>query len=76
MAMTGSGMKSLVKSKIEALTAESGGGNIQFVRDDILEALCEGIVEYIQAHAVVPAAGTVNTGPGAGGAVTTTGTVT
>ena len=76
MPMTGAGMKSLVKSKIEALSAESGGGNIVFVRDDILEALCEGIVQYIQANAVVPAAGTVNSGPGSGGAVTTVGTVT
>lgn len=76
MAMTGSGMKAAVEAKIAALAAMSGGGNISFIRDDVLEALCEGIVEYIQANAVVPSTGLVTSGVGAGGSVTATGTVT
>ena len=74
--MTGNGMAAVIMANIEALEASDGEGDISFVRSDILEAVCAGIVSYIQSNAVVPSTGTVTTGSGAGGAVTTTGAVT
>lgn len=77
MAMTGAGMKAMVKAKIQAVSNFPGAGETPtFVDDRVLQAFCEGVVEYIQTAAVVPSTGTVTSGPGAGGAVTASGTVT
>lgn len=77
MPLSSSGMKTLIKTKIEAIANyPQAGQSPVFVDDRILQAICEGIVEHIQANAVVPSTGTVLTGPGAGGSVSTTGTVT
>lgn len=75
MSMTGAGLASAVQAAIQALPAEEGSGNIQFIRTDILNAFCTAIVEYIQANAAVASTGTVTSGEGAGGSVTTTGEV-
>jgi hypothetical protein len=77
MAMTGDAMAAMVKTKIEALTDFPATGQSPVFADDrVLKAFCQGIVEYIQANAVVPSTGLVTSGPGSGGAVTATGTVT
>lgn len=72
MAMTGAGMKALVKAKIEAVSNfPQAGTSPVFIDDRILEALCEGIVEHIQGNAVVTAVGA----DPQGGSVNSTGTV-
>lgn len=75
MPMSGSGMKGLIKTKIEALPAFSGEGSIVFTRDDVLGAICDGIVEYIQTNAEVDSTGEVVDGAGAGGQVISTGDI-
>jgi hypothetical protein len=72
MAMTGAGLAALRKSKI---IAAFGPATNDSQLDAWLLADSEAIVEYIQANADVSSTGTVLTGPGAGGAVSTTGTV-
>ncbi len=71
MAMTGAGMKAVVKAKLEAKQQV-------FLDDTILQALCEGIVEYIQANAQVPvpATGLISGAPSAPVTGQATGTVT
>lgn len=55
MGMTGSGMKASVEAKIAALSNFPQTGQTPQIMDDrVLEAFCEGIVEYIQSAAVVP----------------------
>ncbi len=77
MPLSSSGMKSLIKTKIEAISNyPTTGQSPVFIDDRILQAICEGIVEHITANAVVPSTGIVTTGAGAGGSVTATGTVT
>jgi len=77
MALSASGMKSLIKSKIEAISNYPQSPDSPVFADErILQALCEGIVEHITGNAVVPSTGTVTTGPGSGGAVVASGTVT
>jgi hypothetical protein len=73
MAMTGAGLAAARKTAIEnAFGPPTDPGQL----DAYLQADSQAIVDYIQANAEVPATGTVTTGPGAGGDVVTTGTVT
>lgn len=72
MSLSASGMKSLIKSKIEAISDFPDGGiSPTFADDRVLQALCEGIVEHIQGNAVVSTTGS----DPQGGIVSSTGTV-
>jgi hypothetical protein len=73
MAMTGAGLAAARKAKIEGAF---GPPTDQASFDSWLLKDSEAIVEYIQGNAEVPATGTVLDGPGEGGNVSTTGTVT
>ena len=76
MPMTGSGMAAAIKAKIEAVDDyPTDGHHANFIRDDVLQAFCEGVVQYIQQNAEVDSTGTVTSGTGAGGGVTTTGDI-
>jgi len=75
VSMSGSGMAASVKAQLVELASQTGQGDITFLRDDILTAFCEGIVAYIQSNAVVNSTGTVDSGEGAGGAVTAVGEI-
>lgn len=76
MPMTGNGMAAAVKAKIESLTDfPSTGQTANFIRDDVLQAFCQGVVEYIQGNAEVDSTGSVTSGAGAGGSVVATGNV-
>lgn len=76
MPMTGNGMAAAIKAKIEAVNDyPKDGEHANFIRDDVLQAFCQGVVEYIQGNAEVDSTGTVNSGSGAGGAVTTVGDI-
>jgi hypothetical protein len=71
--MTNSGMSAAIKAQI---ISEMGVPADMTQLQKFCDALAAGIVSYIQANAQVPATGTVTSGPGSGGSVTTAGTVT
>lgn len=53
MGMTGPGMAAYIKVRIEALSNyESAGQNPVFLDDRGLQAMCDGIVQYIKDAAV------------------------
>lgn len=66
-------MKNLIKSKILAITDfPATGQHANFIRDDILEAFCDGVIEHFKAAAAVTTVTTgvqtgASTAPGTGG---------
>lgn len=70
MALSETGMAALVKANIQALSNYPNPGESPvFVRDDILVAICKGIIDHLKANGVVTTTGV------AAGAVTRTGTI-
>jgi hypothetical protein len=81
MPMTGPGLTTFVKGKITSKNP-AFDPNIGTDMDWLIEAICEGVVEYIQANAqvnttvAVASVGGVTTGPSASGPGTGTGSGT
>ena len=79
MAMNKDTMAALCKQYIEAVTNYPPGSSPVFVDDRILKALCQGIIEHIQAAALVnvtvASVSGVTTGGGVSGPGTGTGTI-
>jgi hypothetical protein len=73
MALDGAALAALRKSKVQ--TAAGGPPTDPAVFNAFMDSDSEAIVEHIQGNAEVSTSGTVNDGPGAGGSVTSTGTV-
>lgn len=70
MALSETGMAALVKANVEAISNfPNPGQSPTFVRDDILVAICKGIIDHIKANGLVTTTGV------AGGAATRTGTI-
>ena len=58
MALTETGMAALVKANIQALNnLPNTGQSPVFVRDDILQAICKGIIDHIKAEMEVTSSG-------------------
>jgi len=76
MAMSEAAMAALIKANIGALSNwPKTGQSPVFIRDDILIAICKGIIDHIKAAQTVASTGTVTSGSGSGGAVVAASTV-
>jgi len=65
-----------LSTKIQAeIIAQFGAADDASILTKFANAVAKAVVDEIHALAVVNSTGTVTTGPGAGGAVTTTGTI-
>ena len=72
MPLTKASMSTSIKTEIEGLY---GTPDDPSLLQKFCDALAKAIVENIQANALVSTTGTVTSGAGAGGGVTSTGTV-
>lgn len=58
MAMDESAMAALVKANIQALPSfPKSGSTANFIRDDVLVAICKGVIDHIKAAMVVTSSG-------------------
>jgi hypothetical protein len=73
MALTQASLSGKLKTEIELLF---GSAQDQQILQKLCDSIAQAVVDEIQQNAVVNSTGTVISGQGSGGSVTTTGTVT
>lgn len=73
MSLTQASLSTKIHTEI---VAQYGAADDDSKLTKFCDAIAKAVVEEIQANAVVNTTGTVTSGPGTGGSVTSTGTVT